>query len=77
MDPLLAGHFFKFRNCPQQITEVVPHCPWQIYRDLTLITRDGFSAVIAQMQFLIMEKYTKLLESAKQQLLWLLREMIR
>ncbi|KAF0295626.1 Integrator complex subunit 3 [Amphibalanus amphitrite] len=29
------------------------------------------------MQFLIMEKYTKLLESVKQQLIWLTREMIR
>ena len=59
------------------MAEIVGHFPSQIYRDLTLITRDGFSAVIAQMQFLIMEKYTKLLESVKQQLLWLLREMIR
>lgn len=50
---------------------------FQIYRDLTLVTRDGFSAVIAQMQFLIVEKYAKLLESAKQQLVWLIREMIR
>ena len=44
---------------------------------MTLISRDGFTSVIAQMQFLIMEKYTKLLEAVKQQLIWLIREMIR
>ncbi|KAG8226986.1 hypothetical protein J437_LFUL000291, partial [Ladona fulva] len=47
------------------------------YRDLTLITRDGLGFVLAHLTQLVLERYSRLLEKVKQQLLWLVREMIK
>lgn len=47
------------------------------YRDLTLITRDGFGLVLTQLTQLIQERYLRLNDLARTQLLWLVREMIR
>ncbi|XP_028047540.1 integrator complex subunit 3 isoform X2 [Monomorium pharaonis] len=47
------------------------------YRDLTLITRDGLSIVLLHLNQLVLEKYLKLTDITRSQLLWLLREMIR
>jgi integrator complex subunit 3 len=47
------------------------------YRDLTLVTRDGLAIVLAHLNQLVLERYLKLNDTARSQLLWLLREMIR
>lgn len=47
------------------------------YRDLTLITRDGFGLVLNGLSQLVLDKYLKFNDVAKSQLLWLLREMIK
>lgn len=47
------------------------------YRDLTLITRDGFGHVVTNLSQLVLDKYLRFTEVVRQQLLWLLREMIK
>lgn len=47
------------------------------YRDLTLITRDGFGLVLTHLSQLVLERYLRFNDVVKSQLLWLLREMIR
>lgn len=47
------------------------------YRDLTLITRDGLAFVINNLSVLVVEKYQKLGDVAKKQLIWLLRELVK
>ncbi|XP_025829891.1 integrator complex subunit 3 homolog [Agrilus planipennis] len=47
------------------------------YRDLTLITRDGFGLVLTHLSQLVLEKYLKFKDVAKSQLIWLVREMIK
>ncbi|XP_047121442.1 integrator complex subunit 3 isoform X1 [Schistocerca piceifrons] len=47
------------------------------YRDLTLVTRDGLAHVLASLTHLVMERYLRLTDRARSQLLWLVREMIR
>uniref|UniRef100_A0A336LPS8 SOSS complex subunit A homolog n=1 Tax=Culicoides sonorensis TaxID=179676 RepID=A0A336LPS8_CULSO len=47
------------------------------YRDLTLITRDGLAFVINNLSVLVVEKYQKLSDIAKKQLIWLLRELVK
>ena len=47
------------------------------FRDLTHICRDGLSTVLTHLTHLILEKYLKLLPHVKQQLIWLIREMMR
>lgn len=47
------------------------------YRDLTLITRDGLGIVLLHLNQLVLDKYLRLNDVTRSQLLWLLREMIR
>lgn len=47
------------------------------FRDLTMICRDGLSFVLGHLTHLILEKYAKLLPHVKNQLIWLIREMVR
>jgi len=47
------------------------------YRDLTLVSRDGMTAACAHLTQIVLEKYQRLSPGAKQQLLWLTREMIK
>lgn len=54
-----------------------PHNAAKSYRDLTLITRDGFGLVLGQLTQLVLEKYLRFNDVARTQLLWLVREMIR
>lgn len=49
----------------------------QYYRDLTFITRDGLKFVLSQLNQIILEKYTKLNDSCRQQILWVVKEMIK
>lgn len=47
------------------------------YRDLTLITRDGLTSVLNNLSNLILERYLKFQDTTRNQLLWLIKEMIR
>ncbi len=47
------------------------------YRDLALVARDGMAAACQHLTTLVLEKYPKMFPQAKQQLLWLTREMIK
>lgn len=47
------------------------------YRDLTLVSRDGMNLVLMHLSQLVVERFVRLLDVVRQQLLWLLREMIR
>uniref|UniRef100_A0A182JGF9 SOSS complex subunit A homolog n=1 Tax=Anopheles atroparvus TaxID=41427 RepID=A0A182JGF9_ANOAO len=47
------------------------------YRDLTLLTRDGLGFVTNNLAMLVAEKYQKLTDIGRKQLLWLLRELIK
>lgn len=49
----------------------------KIYRDLTLLSRDGLQSVTLHLQQFTLEKWSRLLESPRKQLLWLVREMVR
>lgn len=47
------------------------------YRDLTLVTRDGLTCVLNNLSNLILERYLKFTDTTRNQLLWLIREMIK
>lgn len=47
------------------------------YRDLTLVNRDGLNLIINNLSILVCEKYQKLTDVARRQLLWLLREFVK
>ncbi|XP_008559612.1 integrator complex subunit 3 isoform X2 [Microplitis demolitor] len=47
------------------------------YRDLTLITRDGLAIVLGHLNQLVLERYLRLNDITRSQLLWLLRELIK
>merc|ERR1719412_3292245 len=51
--------------------------PARYYRDLTLVARDGLTCVLTHLTHLAVEKYAKLHPTVKQQLMWLVRELIR
>ncbi|KAJ8948934.1 hypothetical protein NQ314_008312 [Rhamnusium bicolor] len=54
-----------------------PHNAAKSYRDLTLITRDGFGLIVTNLSQLVLDRYLKFNDVVKQQLVWLLREMIK
>ncbi|XP_068139940.1 integrator complex subunit 3 homolog isoform X1 [Drosophila tropicalis] len=47
------------------------------YRDVTLVSRDGMSVIVANLTLLVAEKYSKLTEGACRQIIWLLREFVK
>lgn len=47
------------------------------YRDLTLLTRDGLGFITNNLSMLIADKYTKFTDTARRQMLWMLRELIK
>lgn len=54
-----------------------PNIAAKSLRDLTLINRDGFLLLLNHLSQIVLERYTRLNDLAKSQLLWLLRELIR
>lgn len=54
-----------------------PNVAQKMYRDLTLLTRDGLNFVTTSLSMLVAEKYLKFTDIAKRQLLWLLRELVK
>lgn len=61
------------------LTEILiePQGATNSYRDLTLITRDGLAIVVTCMNQIVLEKFVKLNDVSRTQLMWLLREMIK
>ncbi|CAH2327412.1 integrator complex subunit 3 [Pelobates cultripes] len=47
------------------------------YRDLALVTRDGMNIVLNKVNQLLMEKYLKLQDVCRTQLVWFLREVVK
>ncbi|KAM7285580.1 integrator complex subunit 3 [Ixodes scapularis] len=47
------------------------------YRDVTFTVRDGLQHLINTLSVLILEKYTKLLDTCRAQLIWLMKELIK
>ncbi|KAG8536036.1 hypothetical protein GDO81_027217, partial [Engystomops pustulosus] len=49
----------------------------QCYRDLALVSRDGMNIVLNKINQLLMEKYLKLQDTCRTQLVWLVRELVK
>ncbi|XP_054715725.1 integrator complex subunit 3-like [Uloborus diversus] len=47
------------------------------YRDLTYLQRDGLTLVLNQLTQIILEKFNKLQETSRNQLIWLVKEMVK
>ncbi|XP_067832119.1 integrator complex subunit 3 [Heptranchias perlo] len=47
------------------------------YRDLTLVSRDGMNLILMKINQLLMEKYLKLQDTVRIQLVWLVREIVK
>ncbi|XP_055710038.1 integrator complex subunit 3 homolog [Phlebotomus papatasi] len=47
------------------------------YRDLTLLTRDGLTFATTNVSMLVADKYPKITDNARKQLLWLVREFVK
>ncbi|XP_077403950.1 integrator complex subunit 3 [Vanacampus margaritifer] len=47
------------------------------YRDLTLVNRDGMNVVLVKVNQILMEKFLKLQDVPRKQLVWLIRELVK
>ncbi|KAJ8677436.1 hypothetical protein QAD02_013223 [Eretmocerus hayati] len=47
------------------------------YRDLTLLSRDGLAVIISNINQIIMDRYLKLTDVARRQVIWLVQEMMK
>ncbi|XP_077362339.1 integrator complex subunit 3 isoform X1 [Festucalex cinctus] len=47
------------------------------YRDLTLVNRDGMNVVLVKVNQILMEKFLKLQDAPRKQLVWLVRELVK
>uniref|UniRef100_A0A8C6WTA1 Integrator complex subunit 3 n=1 Tax=Neogobius melanostomus TaxID=47308 RepID=A0A8C6WTA1_9GOBI len=47
------------------------------YRDLTLVNRDGMSIVLGKINQILMEKFLKLQDQPRTQMVWLVRELVK
>ncbi|XP_065837157.1 integrator complex subunit 3-like isoform X2 [Oscarella lobularis] len=47
------------------------------YSDLAFVTRDGLGLVVNCLEFIVMEKFRRMREMTKQQILWIVNEMVR
>ncbi|XP_061680410.1 integrator complex subunit 3 isoform X1 [Syngnathoides biaculeatus] len=47
------------------------------YRDLTLVNRDGMNVVLLKINQILMEKFLKLQDVPRKQLVWLVRELVK
>ncbi|XP_055013298.1 integrator complex subunit 3 [Boleophthalmus pectinirostris] len=47
------------------------------YRDLTLVNRDGMNIVLVKMNQILMEKFLKLQDQPRTQVVWLVRELVK
>ncbi|GLH05303.1 Integrator complex subunit 3 homolog [Gryllus bimaculatus] len=68
-EDLSLGLLFSILTEPENAT--------RSYRDLMLITRDGLAIVLSHLSQLLMDRYVRLKDVVRSQVLWLVREMIR
>lgn len=54
-----------------------PHNAAKSYRDLTMVSRDGLAIVLVHLTNLILERYLRFQDVVRNQVLWLVREMIK
>jgi len=54
-----------------------PESAQRHYRHLSLVSRDGLHCVINELTRLVLDKYLKLKDEVRRQLLWFIREMIK
>uniref|UniRef100_A0A8C4F3G1 Integrator complex subunit 3 n=1 Tax=Dicentrarchus labrax TaxID=13489 RepID=A0A8C4F3G1_DICLA len=47
------------------------------YRDLTLVNRDGMNGILVKINQILMEKFLKLQDAPRTQLVWLVRELVK
>ncbi|XP_074594263.1 integrator complex subunit 3 [Brevipalpus obovatus] len=47
------------------------------YRDLTYVTRDGLGLIVTFINHIVLERYSKLQDVCRAQLIWVVRELIR
>ena len=49
----------------------------QSYRDLSFVSKDGLALVLNYLTQLVVEKFPRLLDSVRSQLMWLIKELVR
>ena len=49
----------------------------QSYRDLSFVSRDGLALVLTHLTQLVVERFPRLLDSVRSQLIWLIKELVR
>lgn len=49
----------------------------QSYRDLSFVSKDGLALVLSYLTQLVVEKFPRLLDSVRSQLMWLIKELVR
>ncbi|KAG7256457.1 hypothetical protein CRUP_017232, partial [Coryphaenoides rupestris] len=54
-----------------------PNQAQRSYRDLTLLSRDGMNGVLVKINQILMEKFLKLHDVSRTQLVWLVRELVK
>ncbi|XP_057365693.1 integrator complex subunit 3-like [Daphnia carinata] len=47
------------------------------YRDLSFVSRDGLALVLSHLTQLVVERFPRLLDSVRSQLMWLIKELVR
>nr|SVE79976.1 EOG090X0205 [Daphnia magna] len=47
------------------------------YRDLSFVSRDGLALVLSHLTQLVVERFPRLLDSVRSQLIWLIKELVR
>jgi len=54
-----------------------PSLAQKVYRDLSFVSRDGLAIIVSKLHQILMEKFQRLLDVPKGQLLWLIGEMMK
>uniref|UniRef100_A0A803V2A9 Integrator complex subunit 3 n=1 Tax=Ficedula albicollis TaxID=59894 RepID=A0A803V2A9_FICAL len=77
--PLIQGTPQHEEICLGLFTLVLtePAQAQKCYRDLALVSRDGMNIVLNKINHILMEKYLKLQDTCRTQLVWLLRELVK
>uniref|UniRef100_A0A1B0CHZ5 SOSS complex subunit A homolog n=1 Tax=Lutzomyia longipalpis TaxID=7200 RepID=A0A1B0CHZ5_LUTLO len=68
-EDISLGMVYTILTEPQQAAKT--------YRDLTLLSRDGLAFTTTNVCMLVADKYTKMTDIARKQLLWLVREFVK
>ena len=50
---------------------------FQSYRDLSFVSRDGLALVLSHLTQLVVERFPRLQDTVRSQLMWLIKELVR